>query len=429
MSPKPKVPPSIAKPDDAGWNWPAFGLILLVNLLALACFLSPGTGDVSIWQRWMNEIASRGLIGGFSHTGTDYPPFAFFVLAGVVAMAQALAVSQIVVLKAVLLLFLIATAASFYGFSRNLVLTALLEGSLVLSSVALGYLDVFFAPFLISGLFLLRQQRLTSGLLCYAASCMLKWQPLIIAPFVCLYVLSAAREPAAGRSRAATQIKPFLVSALIVIVPVLAIFGMPALFDSFKRALTYHKFLSGYALNLPWIETWLLHLIAPEKYDSIVNGAVDYIVVNEPIIVWPNKILFYFVYAFILFAFTRQTKNFERFIVYSMLGYFAYFCFNTGVHENHLFLVCCLSWILVLLQPAQFTRMICLVIASNANLFVFYGAFGQRADPVLAGFDVTLLFAAFNLWLFAEFLYHTFRADEVWSRFRGPIKASPAPAN
>jgi hypothetical protein len=366
------------------------------------------------------------LIGGFSHTGTDYPPFAFFVLAGVVGVAQTFAVSQFVVLKCALLLFLLASAACFYVFSRNLLLTAALEASLVLNSMGLGYLDIFFAPFLISALFLLRQNHLNTGLLCYVASCMFKWQPLIIAPFVCLYILSAARAQPAGQSRVRTQLSPFLLSGLIIMVPALAIFGAPELFDSFKRALTNHKFLSGYALNLPWMETWLLHLVAPEKYGALAKEGIDLIIIREPIIIWPNKILFYLTYAGILFAFARQTKTFERLIIYSLLGYFAYFCLNTGVHENHLFLICCLSWILVVLEPAQLTRMISFAIAANANLVLFYGAFGQRVNPVIAGVDVTLLFAAFNLWLFAEYLCYTLRADKMWFTFRQTGELSPA---
>ena len=408
------------KPNDTAWTWPEFSLMLLINLVAVSFLFSPGTGDVSIWFRWMKEITSRGLVDGFSHTGTDYPPFAFFVLGGVVWIGQTFAVSQFVVLKCSLLFFLFATAACFYAFSRNLLLTAALEASVLVSSMGLGYLDILFAPFLIGGLFLLRQRHFNVGLLCYAASCMFKWQPLIIAPFVCLYIFSALREQPASRSRVTAQITPFLVSGLLIVLPAIAIFGIPALFDSFKRALTYHRFLSGYALNLPWIETWLLHLLAPGKYEFLAKEGIGLILIYDPLIIWPNKILFYTSYAAIWFAFARQTKTFERLIIYSLLGYFAYFCFNTGVHENHLFLIGCLSWLLVLIEPTQLTRMVTLAIAANVNLILFYGAFGQRVNPVIAGVDITLLFAMVNLWLFAEFLLHTLRTDNAWSKVRRP---------
>ena len=392
-------------------NWSAIGFLALVNLLALSFFFSPGTGDVSIWQTWMREIANRGLLGGFSHTGTDYPPLSFVILGSVVQTAQAIGSTDLFVLKCSLYLFLFTTAAVFYLFTRNLVLTAVLELGLILNSVALGYLDIYFAPCLIAGLFLLQRGHLIFGFLLFAASCAIKYQPLILAPFVCLYVLSAARKRNAG-GQINAQISPFIVTALVLAVPIFAFFDLATIVDSFKRALTYHKFLSGYALNLGWLQTWVLHLTSPDKYGGFLqDGAIDAVIVRDTLVILPTKILFYLSYAAILFAFARQNKTFERLLVYSTLGYLAYFSFNTGVHENHLFLICCLSWMLVVLEPNHLVYSINLTIAANANLFLFFGTFGQRLSPVVAGFDITLLFAVANLCLFAGFLVHTLRED------------------
>ncbi len=394
-----------------GSKWPRISLLLLVNLIAVSLFFSPGTGDVSIWNTWMNEIANRGVLGGFSNTGTDYPPLAFVILGLVVQTAKALGVAPVLVLKGSLLLFLFATAGCFYWFSRNLLLTAALELSLILNSVALGYLDIYFAPLLISAFFLLRRGRLNVGFLCYALSCAIKWQPLIILPFVSWYVFRSARDSDNGNRRIKLQLVPFIGSGLLVAVPILLVFGAPAVFDSLKRALTYHKFLSGYALNLEWIETWALHLCNPEKYGALINGAIEAFITRDPLLIWPNKILFYLVYLAVLPAFVLRTNSFERLVTYSMLGFLAYFNFNMSVHENHLFLVCCLAWILVLIEPAELTRCLNLCIAANANLFLFYGVFGQRINPVLGGLDITIVFAVVNLALFAGFLVHAFRRD------------------
>ena len=409
------------------FSWSSVGFLLLVNLVAASFFFSPGTGDVGTWEIWMREISSYGVIGGFAHSGTDYPPLSFIFLAGISRSAVALEVSQLFILKCSLLLFLFATAACFYWFTRNLVLSAGLELALVLNSIALGYLDIWFAPFLIAGLFLLGRRKLVSGLLFYAISCSIKWQPLIIAPFVCLYVLTASNAPL-GRERIKRSLAPFAVSALVLVIPMIAVFSAPALFDSFRRATTFHKFLSGYALNLNWIETWALHLLQPEKYGGLQNGGIDFVIIRDPLVVWPDKILFYLSYAAVLFAFARQAKTFQRLIVYSMLGYLAYFSFNTGVHENHLFLICCLAWILVFLEASQLMRCVNLSIAANATLFLFYGVFGQRVNPVIAGLDITLLFALANLCLFGGFLLHTFKADNVELKFWESQKPQPLEA-
>lgn len=399
-----KVSPAISK-------WPAISLLLLVNLIAVSFFFSPGTGDVSIWNTWMDEIASRGVLGGFANTGTDYPPLAFVILGLVVQTAKALGVAQVLVLKGSLLIFLFATAVCFYWFSRNLVLTAALELSLILSCVGLGYLDIYFAPFLIAAFFLLRRGQLTIGFLCYAISCSIKWQPLIILPFVGLYVFRSAGYSENGSRAIKRQLVPFLATALLIVVPLLLIFGVPAVFDSLKRALTYHKFLSGYALNLEWIETWWLHLFNPQKYGPLINGAIEAFITRDPVLIWPNKIVFYLIYLVVLVAFVLRSNSFERLVVYAMLGFLAYFNFNLSVHENHLFLICCLGWILVLIAPSELVRCLNFCVAANANLFLFYGVFGRRINPVLGGLDITLVFAVANLALFAGFLVHAFRRD------------------
>lgn len=392
---------------------PSIALLLLVNLIAVSFFFSPGTADVGIWGNWMREISSYGLTGGFSHSDTDYPPLAFVILAAVVKYAAAFGTSPFVVLKCSLFLFLAATAACFYWFTRTLILTVALELALILNSMALGYLDVYFAPFLIAAFFLLQSGHFTVGFILFALSCSIKWQPLIIAPFVCLYVLGNARQrAAAGTSQLKTQIVPFTLAAVIIALPLFLVFGWK-IFDSLHRAMTYHIFLSAYGLNLSWIHTWILHLAQPEKYGALQNGMIDIFQTRDFWVIWPEKILFYLSYAVLFVSFLRQTKTFERLIVYSILGYMAYFVFNTSVHENHLFLVCCLAWILVFIDSSQLIRCINLSLAANANLFLFYGAFGRRVNPVLAGIDITLVFAIANVCLFAGFLIHTLKSDGI----------------
>ena len=398
-------------------DWPGIGLLLLINLIAIAFFFTPGTADLETWARWMREIDTNGLIAGFAHSDTDYPPLSFVLLAAVSRSAIALEVSRFVVLKCSILLFLFATTGCFYLFTRNFLLTAALEFSLILNSMALGYLDIYVAPFLIAGLFLLQRGSLKLGLVLFTIGCFTKWQPLIIAPFVCLYVLGNAKERAVDKTtKLKTQIIPFALAAGIIALPLLLIFGWK-IFDSLHRAMTYHIFLSAYGLNLSWIHTWLLHLLQPEKYGALQDGMIGIFQTRDFSVIWPEKILFYLSYAALLIAFFRRQKTFERLIVYSILGYLAYFVFNTSVHENHLFLVCCLGWILAFIDSGQLVRCINLSIAANANLFLFYGVFGQRLSSVIFGIDITLFFAIANICLFVGMLVNTFKADGVTLRF------------
>ena len=412
-------------PKASGLRWSGVALLALVNLVALSLFFAPGSSDVEIWNNWMREISNSGLIGGYTHSDTDYPPLAFGILSLVVKCAAVFGATPFVVLKCSLLLFLLATAACFYWFTRSLVLTAALEFAFVLSSMGLAYLDIYFAPFLIAAFFHFQRGNLNRGMLLFAICCFTKWQPLIITPFVCLYILDSPADPSNRSQQLKTRIMPFVFAAVVIAIPLLLIFGAK-IFDSLHRAMTYHIFLSAYGLNLPWLQTWALHLIDPDKYGALQNGMIDIFQTRDALVVGPTKILFYLSYAAIALSFARQKKTFERLIVYSILGYMAYFIFNTSVHENHLFLVCCLAWILVFVNQSQLVRCINLSIATNANLFLFYGAFGQRLNPVIGGIDTTLLFAIANIFLFADLLIHTLKQDglDLWL-----IKVAPAQAS
>jgi hypothetical protein len=403
-------------------NWSGIGLLLLVNLIALSLLYSPGTGDVAIWRTWIDQMSAFGLVGGFVHSGTDYPPLSLIILETVSQCSDAFGITVFLALKWSLFIFLITTAASFYWFSRDLVLTAALELSLILNSVALGYLDIYFAPFLIAAFFCLQRGHLKLGVLMLAVSCSIKWQPLLIAPFVCIYVIAAAGEGLSGRDKAFKRALPFIIAALVVALPIVMMFGAGAIINSLQRATTRHNFISGYALNFGWLHTWALHLLSPEKYGSLQNGEIDLIQTRDAMVLLPEKILFYLSYATILIAFALQKKTFKQLIVYSMLGYLSYFLFNTGVHENHLFPIACLAWILVFIDSGQLVRAINFSIAANINLFVFFGVFGQRVPCVIAGLDLTLLFALANIGLFVGLILHALKSDdfEFWGRQSPP---------
>jgi hypothetical protein len=395
----------------------AIGLLVLVNLIAASFLYSPGTEDVETLHRWTQEITAYGVRGALAHGLADYPPLTYVFLAALAQLAQAFGIGWFIALKSSLLLFLAAISACFYWFTRNLILTAGFELSLVLNSVALGYIDVYFGLFVIAALFLLQRGNLSLGLLLFTTSCFIKWQPLIIAPFVGLYVLAAAKNGSGGSGRLRHVIAPFALSAVAVVIPIFAFFGTNV-FTALRRIVSY-GYISANALNLGWIHTWALHLVQPDKYGALESGQNDLIGTQEALTTLPEKILFCAIYALILIVFARQKKSFERLIAYSMLGYMACFLFNTGVHENHLFLVSCLAWILVSLDPDYLVRSVSLSIVANANLFLFYGVFGQPLPfpRVIAGVDITLWFAVANLVLFFDVLLHKFKAEGIGARF------------
>ena len=251
--------------DANGSSWSAIAFVTLVSLIAVSFLYSPGTGDVNAWNKWVREISAYGLISGFAHSATDYPPLAFVMLAAVSRCAESLGMNLFLILKMSLLLSLLATCVCFYRFTRSLILTAALELTLLLNSVALAYLDIYFAPFLVAGLFHLQRGNLNRGLVLFAISCFIKWQPLIIAPFVCAYVIGTDGQREHGKLP--SRIWPFVISIVTVALPIAGAFG-PAVLISLYRAMT-DRFLSGNALNLSWLYTLALHLLQPYKYGAL----------------------------------------------------------------------------------------------------------------------------------------------------------------
>ena len=421
----------MSKPDANGLSWSGIALLFLVNLIAASFLYSPGTTDVQHWQTWINSISKYGLIGAYAHSGDQHPPLAFVILSPISRCAHALGTTEFIVLKCSLLLFLLATSACFYWFTRNLILTAAFEFTLILNSVALGYIDIYFAPFLIAGLFQLRRGNLNRGVLLFTISCFIKWQPVIIAPFICSYVLSLAQGGPDTHCKPQMRILPFALATVAVALPIMTVFGA-AVIHSLGRGMTDDPVLSGNALNLSWLHTWALHLAQPGTYGALKDGQVDIIesYTYEASIKLAEKILFYASYGGVFTVFARKKKTFERLIVYSVLGYMSYFIFNTGVHENHLFLVSCLAWILAFVDSGHLLRCINLSIAANVNLVLFYGLFGQPLPfrRVFAGIDVTVWFAFANICLFLGLLLHTFKADAVgfgfWQASRRRLRAA-----
>src|SRR5947199_9753664 len=95
----------------------------------------------------------------------------------------------------------------------------------MLKSVSLGYIVNYFAPFLIAGLFQLRRGNLNRGGLLFAISCFIKSQPVIIAPFICSYVLSLAQGGPDTLCKHQMRILTFALATVAVALPIMTVFG------------------------------------------------------------------------------------------------------------------------------------------------------------------------------------------------------------
>jgi hypothetical protein len=169
--------------------------------------------------------------------------------------------------------------------------------------------------------------------------------------------------------------------------------------------LTKSTYLSGTALNLSWVVTYLLHVADPAGYGPLNAGQITIITTENPAIVGPLKLLFAVVFGGVLIWFFTRPKTFTNLLSFATLGYLAYFTFNTGVHENHLFLAVLLLALLAHRHPVYLLPLAVWAAMLNINMVVFYGLDGRGLpfSPVVGGLDLTLPLALMTLLLFVAF--------------------------
>ena len=418
-----------------GAAWRPFATVIFLEILfALALLRSPGTSDVSTaMMGWMANLSEHGLVKGYGVIAMDYPPFSSVILFLVAKVGAIFSLDFFLSFKVSLLIALLCGTVCFWAWTLDASLTALLAFSLFLSGVALGYLDTYFAPFFILSLWALQQKKIWLFGLLFAVSCLIKWQPLIVGPFLVLHALSSPKPgPNHSPGRGAVWLSLIGPAAAVVLCALLA-FGVREVWAALHFALN-QGLLSGNALNFHWITTYCLRAYSPDQYGPLTNGIVMLIDNFETIPRWVQivKLLFVICYLGAFWRLIKFRSSFQAALEFSLLGYLAYFIFNTGVHENHLFLATILATAAAALSPDKRLRAVLIVAISNLNLITFYGLTGNglASNPVV-GMDVTPLFSAVNVVLFlllwGDLVLRAGDGSKVG--FRGPepsAKSAPA---
>jgi hypothetical protein len=383
----------------------ANGLLLLALLAVFAfTFLNfKGTADADSQLRWVTQTRERGLVGGYRSAAVPYPPLAFVMLTVSARAGTVVGISERTGIKLTIYAMLLLTVALFLAYSKNVMLSAALGLSLILNSVDLAYIDIFFAPFLIVALWALEKQKIALFAVAYTLAVLIKWQPLILAPFFVLYLLKIDSL----RSIRSIPWKRILLRAALPAAAImgitLGVFGLPVL-RSLQDALS-HPFLSAQALNANWILTYILNIVDPATYAPLVNGMPNFIQESQGLISSLPRFLFWILFAIILSLWLRTPKTFENLMLFSLLGYLAYFTFGVGAHENHLFVAVILAAVLAHIRTEYWPVFVAWALVANINLFVFYGIDGRTLpfSRLVWGFDTSIALAAINVILFVSY--------------------------
>jgi len=317
---------------------------------------SAGTDDVNSWLKWMNYSSKLGVVEAYRVLQTDYPPLSFAIL-------------SLGDLKLVLGLFFIGSMAIFYLWKKEFLTFYLM----FILSMILGYLDMFYIPFLIGSLWCAEKKNVTLCMVLFTIACFIKWQPIIILPFLLVYLFEMDYK----------TILKIITPVVMISFFIINYFGYDAIKLAYDKA-SSHVYFSANALNLNWILTYLMNPI---------DGEVKWIYGTNIYSVW----LFRIFYGIVFIMFIKSKKEFKDLLTYSMLGFLAYFIFNTGVHENHLLIPA----LLALLNGNYIVP-----IMANVNLFMFYGLIGNGLgiSRMVFSYDVTLILAGINIMIFFSFV-------------------------
>ena len=376
-------------------------IVIFITLCTFVFLYSPGTHDVAIWERWAKNIELNGLFSGFEINNGDYPPLSSVILFCAVSVSKLSHLSVFISIKLSITIFLFLNTYIFWLYTKDFVLSIILHLSLLLNSVALAYIDIYFLPALIISLWSLKRRKYLLFTIFYLIACFIKWQPIIISPFIILYILNINSFEELKTIDLNKIFNLVILPTFIFFIIILYLFGIIPVITSFAKVLN-HKFLSGNALNFNWILTNLAKLLFPENFGCLIDGQANYININSLPVLIIIKLPFIIFFLYTLYIYSKIKKNFEILIIFSLLSYLTYFIFNTDVHENHLLIAVVLSVILFWLNDNYLLWMLVIILMSNINMYLFYGADGTGLNfsRVIFNIDITFIFSIINVVLY-----------------------------
>ena len=394
--------------------------LLVAGMLSSAILVTaPGTFDVTDPRRgflvWMDDVVVLGPVDGYRYNPYDYPPGTKTLLGLAGKVGDAIGISRPNSLKLLLLGFQAMTALVAFFLTGDILLAGALWLFTTTSAIGQGYLDILYAPFLVASLVGLQRNRPLQAWGLLLVCCAIKPQPLVLLPFYVVHltglsglkdVARVAREPRTWGGAIWTTI-----AVLLLVVT----FGRThetrqwSVVQAVQKA-TAHKEISGNAMNAGWIGSYIYQVA---KHHQL--GPAD-----ERDSTWRNpiKVVAAAIVAWILWLQIGLPKTPHTVLLSLLGGYLAYFTFNAGVHENHLFIAMIIALFLATLpdelrhgwsRARELTLAIGVIAFAHLNPLLFFGWRGGDRQPTLiggpTGLDISVPLATFSIVLFAATVF------------------------
>jgi hypothetical protein len=373
-------------------------LLLFFFYITIIFFNSQGTHNTEAWIEWVEYANKYGIIEGYKYKVTTYPPLSVLILKFFYNLTSFFNhnIEIFYAIKISIFFFFFLSTIIIYFYSSNIKITIFYIVTFLLSSVGLNDLDIFFATFLIISFFFLKKKNFFLFSFFFIISILIKWQPIIIAPILIIYV----SEYNLKNKINFRNIKHAFVAIFFVSLMIIGTYGFLPIVKSLYVSIN-HNYLSGNALNYNWIITWFLKTYDSASYGNIINGQITWTKIkSNNIYIYSGQFIFILTYFYLLLNFIfLKKKNLESLFLFCSVVSFSYYIFNKGVHQNHLFL----STLFVILayneNSQNFVNAVLTSVIFNMNLFIFYGVTGTSIINTVVNnsFDLTLIISILNV--------------------------------
>lgn len=406
-----------------------FAVVFLV-LLNVSLIPAQGSSDTVSWTQYTVAITEHGDNPFLAQTVVDqrYPPLSTVILGffatlwkNLIGVSKTYAISTKISIFVLYLLTVISYLK--FGVATNKkkalsqldkLLIILTTFSLIIQTQGLADLNVYILPPLFAAIVALKRKKYFLSGVILGITISIKWQPVILIPLFGATLFNFDRNIKVALKRSLLFLFGFLPIPMIAWYLVLIQpGGLAAIQRSFDYLFHGAPMLSGQALNLNWIATYLIHIFQPEKDVSLAHlGGLNR---QIPTGIAPTVLqgyLFLFVGFMILLRYWLfQKKDLARFLSAAVMIFFSHHILNKSAYEKHLFYTVALMLFLYLIRPTRGNRNLVILfdIMTIMNLVFFYGFTGDKwFNRLFFGVDLTVIFAAYYvvifIWVFWRYL-------------------------